>query len=111
MDGSETDRLSEEERDARSDRIVLTRLMDDLKTEKNLLNQVRKSAVELKKNDRKIERLIEDILPNRLKDSSKIIIFTRYIDTLRYIDNNLRKKIDSSSLKFKTFSLGESFIS
>jgi len=104
MDGYETDRLTEEELDLRNDKLIITKTMEDLQKEKELLNDVKKSIRELKKNDRKLIQLLEDILPRQLKLSKKIIIFTRYIDTLNYIKENLQEKIENT-LKYKDLEL------
>ncbi|MHA1842719.1 MAG: helicase-related protein [Promethearchaeota archaeon] len=104
MDGYETDRLSEEELDSRTDRLILTESLKNLQIEKELLNKVKSSTIELQKKDAKIIRLLDDIIPNRLKISKKIIIFTRYIDTLTYIEKNIREKI-KNSIKFRDLDL------
>nr|MDO8118491.1 helicase-related protein [Candidatus Sigynarchaeota archaeon] len=100
MDGVESDRLTEEERDARSDKIILSSDINDLATEKTYLLKVKKAATELKKKDSKVEHLVTHLLPERFKDSKKIIIFTRYIDTLEYLEENLNEKVETT-LKFK----------
>ncbi|MHA1252626.1 MAG: DEAD/DEAH box helicase, partial [Candidatus Helarchaeota archaeon] len=104
MDGYETDRLSEEELDLRNDKLIITKTMEDLQKEKELLIKVKNSIKDLKKNDRKLIQLLDNILPERLKISKKIIIFTRYVDTLNYIKENLEKKINQT-LKFKNLEL------
>ncbi|MBD3213553.1 MAG: hypothetical protein GF311_13175 [Candidatus Lokiarchaeota archaeon] len=104
MDGYETDRLSEEELDLRNDKLILTRTMDDLRQEKDLLKKAKEAASELKKKDNKMIDLVDKILPNRFKVSKKVIIFTRYIDTLNYIKQNLLQKKDKT-LKFKDFEI------
>jgi len=105
MDGHETDRLTEEERDTRSDKLILIHTLEDLRKEKKLLTNVKHVAIELKNSDNKIIQLINDILPERFDISKKIIIFTRYIDTLKYIEMNLQKEIDSLSKNFADFVL------
>ncbi|UYP44193.1 RNA polymerase-associated protein RapA [Candidatus Lokiarchaeum ossiferum] len=105
LDGAETDRISEEERDIRNDRIVLAQSMDLLSQEKGLLLEVQVEAEKLKKKDRKVDELINEIIPNLLKNSKKVILFTRYIDTLKYIHQNLKETIDSGSLRYKGMDL------
>lgn len=105
MDGFETDRLTEEELDLRNDMLVLTKNMEDLKKEKETLQKIKKSAIELKNDDSKIIELLDDILPKRFKISKKIIIFTRYVDTLEYIQEALHIKIKESPIKFKNICL------
>ena len=104
MDGYETDRLTEEELDLRNDKLIITKTMEDLQKEKELLKIVKKSITELNKDDRKLIQLLEDILPRQLKLSKKIIIFTRYVDTLNYIKENLQEKIENT-LKYKDMEL------
>ncbi|MHA1251088.1 MAG: helicase-related protein [Candidatus Helarchaeota archaeon] len=104
MDGNETDRLTEDEMDSRTDRLILTEELNYLKKEKELLNKVKISAKELMNYDSKIQELINEILPKQLKISKKIIIFTRYIDTLRYISKNIQNAINNE-LKFKNIEL------
>ncbi len=101
MDGYETDRLTEEELDLRNDKLILTKRMADLKKEKDMLIEIKKSAIELMKSDRKIIELLDVILPERFKISKKIIIFTRYIHTLEYIKERLEEKIKESPMKYK----------
>ncbi|MEJ2278436.1 MAG: helicase-related protein [Candidatus Lokiarchaeota archaeon] len=100
MDGYETDRLSEDELDLRTDKLILTKTMEDLGEEKSLLKEVKKTSIELKKKDTKMIDLIDRILPNRFKITKKIIIFTRYIDTLTYIKENLLKAKERYSQRY-----------
>ncbi|MHA1426724.1 MAG: helicase-related protein [Candidatus Helarchaeota archaeon] len=104
MDGYETDRLAEEEIDLRTDNLVLTKTFKDLQTEKKLLLEVRESAMQLMQHDSKLIRLLDDIIPRRLNRSKKLIIFTRYIDTLTYLEENLRDRIEHS-LKYRNLEL------
>ncbi|MBD3213344.1 MAG: hypothetical protein GF311_12110, partial [Candidatus Lokiarchaeota archaeon] len=104
MDGYENDRLDEDELDERHDKLIITETMEDLNKEKSLLLEVKKEAKKLKKEDRKMIELIEGVLPRRFNDSKKVIIFTRYIDTLTYIEGNLLTKIENT-LKYKDFEI------
>ncbi len=104
MDGYETDRLTEEELDRRNDILAFSKKAEDLVKEKQLLRKVKKAAIELMKEDNKLNQLIEHILPRRFKISKKIIIFTRYIDTLTYILENLETKV-RDTVKFKNIEL------
>jgi len=96
LDGFETDRLTEVERDERSDKIIFTTTIEDLKKEKQLLEKVKEKAKKLLIEDSKIAHLIENILVKHLQISGKIIIFTRYIDTLTYIEEKLRYETENS---------------
>ena len=49
------------------------------------------------KDDEKLQRLKTDILPELLEKDSKVIIFTKYKDTLDYLEANLKSK------EFETF--------
>ncbi len=104
MDGYETDRLTEEELDLRNDKLILSKKAEDLVKEKELLIKVKRSAIELMNQDNKINQLINYILPERFKISKKIIIFTRYIDTLNYIKEKLENKTQNT-VKFKNINL------
>ncbi|MBN1215714.1 MAG: DEAD/DEAH box helicase [Candidatus Lokiarchaeota archaeon] len=104
MDGYETDRLSEYEIDNRNDKLILTKTLEDLQIEKKLLQNVKITAGKLKENDTKLIDLLDKILPECFKYSKKIIIFTRYIDTLTYIKENLLEK-KQNTLKFKEFEI------
>ncbi len=104
MDGNETDRLTEEELDKRNDILALSKKAVDLVKEKQLLIKVKNSAKELMEDDSKLNHLIEYILPERFKISKKIIIFTRYIDTLTYIKENLEIKV-KDRVKYKNIDL------
>lgn len=103
-DGYESDRLDEEERDERSDKLITLKTMEDLRKEKELLLEAGKKAKVLKKEDRKMNELLEGILPRRFKESPKVIIFTRYIDTLKYIKENLLEKAENS-LKYEDYEI------
>ncbi len=105
LDGSDTDKLSEEDRDERSDRISITEDLKDLQEEKKFLNAIKDTIPELKKRDKKLYQLLEDVLPAMFRKSEKVIIFTRYIDTLTYIVENLNSKIESKSLRYKDFKI------
>ena len=105
LDGNETDTLSEEDRDEKSDRAGLTEDLKDLQLEKQILNAIKDTIPELKKKDNKIYRLIDDILPTMFRKSGKVIIFTRYIDTLTYIVENLNLQIENKSLRYKGFKI------
>lgn len=39
--------------------------------------------------DNKLTKLLEVVLPNRLRDDPKVIIFTRYVDTLEYLSKQI----------------------
>lgn len=104
MDGYETDRLTEEERDLRSDKNIQSKSIEDLKKERDILLKVKKTSIQLMEQDNKIYTLLENLIPERLKVSPKIIIFTRYIDTLTYIEEKIQAKIEST-LKYKNLDL------
>jgi hypothetical protein len=36
--------------------------------------------------DNKLRQLLQAVLPNRLRDDPKVIVFTRYVDTLEYLE-------------------------
>ncbi|GAH89106.1 unnamed protein product, partial [marine sediment metagenome] len=105
LDGNETDTLSEEDRDEKSDKAGLTEDLKDLQQEKKILKAIKDTIPELKKKDNKIHTLIEDILPTMFRKSEKVIIFTRYIDTLTYIVENLNLQIENKSLRYKGFKI------
>ncbi len=96
LDGFESDRLTEDERDERSDKIILTSTMEDLKKEEQLLEKAKEKAMKLIEEDSKLDHLIDNVLPKRLQVSGKIIIFTRYIDTLTYLEEKLRYETENS---------------
>ncbi len=96
LDGFESDRLTEDERDKRSDKIILTSTMEDLKKEKQLLEKAKEKAMKLIEEDSKLDHLIDNVLPKRLQVSGKLIIFTRYIDTLTYLEEKLRHETENS---------------
>lgn len=96
MDGNESDRLTEEEMDKRTDQIVLSDSIEAIQAEKKILLEVRDEAEKLVRDDTKLYELLENILPRRLKVGPKIILFTRYIDTLTYLVKALEKKKEST---------------
>lgn len=66
-------------------------LMDE--KEKNSLAEILKLAKSVKpKDDIKLQELIDKILPFLFNQDNKIIIFTKYKDTLEYLEINLSQK-------------------
>jgi hypothetical protein len=39
--------------------------------------------------DNKLSKLLEVVLPNRLREDPKVIVFTRYVDTLEYLEEQI----------------------
>jgi superfamily II DNA or RNA helicase len=108
MDGNETDRLSEEELDGRTDKYILSKSLEDLNEEKKLLKDVEATSRKLMDNDadHKLKKLLDEILPTMFKNSKKIILFTRYIDTLYYLKEKFEEK-NKTTVKYRDLDLYE----
>ena len=65
-------------------------LKDDLKMFKDILNEL--DELDLESNDPKFKELVEEVWEIRKKDPKrKIIIFSEYTDTVKYLEKNLKK--------------------
>lgn len=88
--------LSEEEADARTDRVVFGRYKDFEKERKLLFNLLREGERITPSKDSKLYHLLKNVLPDAFHRSPKVIIFTRYKDTLDYLERSIKSEAKSS---------------
>lgn len=88
--------FSEKEADARTDRVVFGS-QKNFEMERKLLVDILKEAEKVTPSkDSKLYHLLKNILPDALHRSPRVIIFTRYKDTLDYLERSIRNEIKSS---------------
>ncbi|MFQ5981575.1 MAG: helicase-related protein, partial [Candidatus Heimdallarchaeota archaeon] len=107
LDGDQEEDLQEEEADSRTERLIFGTL-ESYETEKEILERLLTEARNVKPaKDQKLYQLLKNILPRRLKDSKKIIIFTRYKDTLDYLEQQLERETKKTQrlAKLKLFTI------
>lgn len=91
LDDDPGDHISEEEVDARAPKVVFG-TASDAKLESQILSSIMDTIRGAKpSNDNKIMRLLRETLPETLSRSKRVIIFTRFKDTLDYLEREIRK--------------------
>ena len=88
------ERLTDEEVGTRMERQLLVLPKEDvLRAEINEVKRLHEMAQSIikKRKDTKLHNLLNQTLPNCLKVLPKVIIFTRYVDTLRYLEEQIPK--------------------
>lgn len=91
LDEEPGEMFDEEELVTRSERVVLgerAALQAELKALDELATQAKKVTA---KQDSKLQQLFNNLLRERLRYRSKVILFTRYRDTQEYIDDQIGK--------------------
>lgn len=88
--------LSEGEADTRTDRVVLGSYRDFEKERKLLSDLLKEVEKVTPSKDSKLYHLLKNELPSALRRSPRVIIFTRYKDTLDYLASSIKKEVDSS---------------
>lgn len=90
LDDDPGDYISEEEIDARTPKIIFG-TASDAKLESQILSSIMDSIKGSKpSNDNKLMRLLRETLPDTLSRSKRVIIFTRFKDTLDYLEREIR---------------------
>ncbi len=91
LDEDSSENVDEEEISLRTDKVIFGE-ENDLNVEIELLKQSLKIAKEITaEKDSKLQHLIWNIIPKRLKEYPKLMIFTRYRDTLIYLEKQITK--------------------
>ena len=96
LDDDLGERLSEEEVDQRASALIIgssKEVTDEQHILEDTLRVVRKLTP---RKDLKIQALLTNVLPRRLKESYRVIIFTRFKDTQEYIVKEILKKTGTS---------------
>ena len=89
LDEDSSENIDEEDISLRTDKVIFGE-EEELNIEINLLKKSLKLAKEITVDkDRKLHQLIWNIIPERLKEYSKLMIFTRYRDTLNYLKDQI----------------------
>jgi len=98
----ETDDIELFDSDEAGKRIERSLFEDEvIKFEIDALSRVLENAKKITfKNDSKFQKLIKETLPDLFKNSPKIIIFTRYKDTLDYLHSNLNNLLSDCDIFF-----------
>ena len=89
LDEDTGERLNDEEAARRTDRSTfgtVETIEDELDELQNAIQAAKKVTPS---RDNKLNRLLEVVLPNRLRDDPKVIVFTRYVDTLDYLNEQI----------------------
>ena len=85
LDEDTGERLNDEEAAQRTERTVFgsaEAIEAELAT---LATAIETAQAVTPSRDNKLSKLLEVVLPNRLRDDPKVIVFTRYVDTLTYL--------------------------
>lgn len=86
LDEDVGERYTEEEAVTRVERSVFVQKTEDLEREIRLVEAaLAKARLVTPERDSKLKKLQEVVLPGLLRESSKVIVFTRYKDTLDYL--------------------------
>lgn len=85
------EKLDAEEASRRTDKSMILEELDLRRQEDLLLNALELAKKITPQKDVKLQWLVKRILPSLLKNDPKVIIFTRYKDTLDYLVNQLGK--------------------
>ena len=96
----ETDDIELFDSDEAGKRIERSLFEDEVtKFEIDTLSRILENAKKITfKNDSKFQTLVKEILPDLFSNSPKIIIFTRYKDTLDYLHNNLDNSLSDCDI-------------
>jgi superfamily II DNA or RNA helicase len=87
------ERYTEEEAVARVERSVFAVKKEDLEREICLVEvALAKAKLVTPERDSKLKKLLDVVLPSLLGESPKVIVFTRYKDTLDYLVNRIRQR-------------------
>jgi len=91
LDDDPGDHISEEEVDSRAPKVIFGNA-SDAKLEQQILSSIMDSIRGVKPSaDNKLMRLLRETLPEAVSRSKRVIIFTRFKDTLDYLDREIRK--------------------
>ena len=99
------ERLTDEEVGKRMERqLFVSQKQDVLQAEIDEVKRLHEMAQAIirKGKDSKLQRLLTDLLPERLKVLPKVIIFTRYLDTMTYLAEQIPKASKLRGVKVLT---------
>ncbi len=91
LDEDTGERLNEEEAGYRMERTLFSRadvLQAELAELENVLTLAEKVT---SRRDAKLQKLLDSVLMGRLRQHPKVVVFTRYLDTLEYLANQIGK--------------------
>jgi len=91
LDEDTGERLTDEEAGQRTER-VLYGSAEEIETELEHLEEVLEKARKVTpRRDSKLEKLLDVVLRDRLAADPKVVIFTRYVDTMNYLADQIRR--------------------
>jgi len=88
--------FSEEEADARTDRVIFGSFKNFEKERRILIDLLKEAEKVTPSKDSKLYHLLKNVLPAALHRSPRVIIFTRYKDTLDYLERSIQNEIRTS---------------
>jgi superfamily II DNA or RNA helicase len=89
LDEDTGERLNDEEAARRTDRSTfgtVETIEDEIEELKAAIDAAKKVTPS---RDNKLRQLLQTVLPNRLREDPKVIVFTRYVDTLNYLEEQI----------------------
>ena len=91
LDEDTGERLSDEEAGQRTERILYG-TAEQIQAEIELLEEVLDKAEKVTpRRDSKLGKLLDTVLQQRLAADPKVVVFTRYVDTMNYLDAQIRR--------------------
>jgi len=102
FDADAGDRLSDEEAGRRSERTVFGHKEILLRQKEAIIRLAELTKKVTPTRDSKLQKLIQKVLPARLACYPKVIIFTRYKDTLAYLEKSLSKTKNFANVELVT---------
>lgn len=96
LDFDPGEEVSEEEADYRTDRTLFGKALA-LEKERKLLESILDECEEITlTKDSKLNHLLKNDIPSAFTRGRHLIIFTRYVDTLEYLEKSIREEIEGS---------------
>ena len=91
LDEDTGERLTDEEAGQRTERVVYGSL-EEIQAELDLLEEVLEKAKKVTaRRDSKLQKLLDTVLRQRLAADPKVVIFTRYVDTMNYLAQQIQR--------------------
>jgi len=102
LDFDPGERFDDEEAGRRVERVLYGTLEELEKEKEQLLSLINEAKKITLSNDSKLKKLLDYVLPNRLRVYPKVLIFTKYKDTLDYLEKNISDWAKKKDLKVYT---------
>ncbi len=92
LDEDTGERLTDEEAGERTERVVYGRSLEQIRAELEQLEQVLARADKVTPTrDNKLQKLLDSVLYHLLARDPKVVIFTRYVDTMNYLAEQIQR--------------------